>query len=223
MEIDKWTFTLKAYPSLLSLEDCWTPVSVSPGDVAMGALPKPKELLSSLTPVWLNVAVVALLPGATHVHPAWAKKQHLPQWLSRHETCKISGHLAKGGLKPSCEKARDGHGAPERNNLLTRFVSFDVAEQKNPYQMMTKGGTMAGCTWACRRTRLPWLPVRRKLHPKSTKTSYQCFGESCLCAEDFDTYTAFRSAREIRAPKNPNCCKFQLRVKLKVERSIRFL
>ncbi|XP_014112307.1 PREDICTED: uncharacterized protein LOC102107618 [Pseudopodoces humilis] len=105
----------------------------------------------------------------------------------------------------------DGHGAPERNNLLTCFVSFDVAEQKNPYQMMTKGGTMVGCMWACRRTRLPWLPVRRKLHPKSTKTSCQCFGESCLCAEDFDIYTAFWRAREIRAPKNPNCCKFQLR------------
>lgn len=34
----------------------------------------------------------------------------------------------------------DGHGAPERNNLLTYCVSFDFAEQKNPYQMMTKEG-----------------------------------------------------------------------------------
>lgn len=69
-----------------SLQDCWTPVSMSlsPGDMAVGALPKPKELLSILTPAWLSVAVVALLPGATCVHPAWAQKQHLPQRLSRH-------------------------------------------------------------------------------------------------------------------------------------------
>ncbi|XP_040452682.1 overexpressed in colon carcinoma 1 protein isoform X1 [Falco naumanni] len=35
----------------------------------------------------------------------------------------------------------------------------------------------------------------------STKTSHQCFTESCLCAEDFYIYIAFRRAREIRAPK----------------------
>ncbi|CAM9961445.1 unnamed protein product [Bubo scandiacus] len=45
----------------------------------------------------------------------------------------------------------------------------------------------------------------------ATKTSCQCFRESCLCAEDFYIYVAFRRAREIRAPKNLNCCKFQLR------------
>lgn len=33
-----------------------------------------------------------------------------------------------------------GRGVPERNNLLTCFISFDVTEQKNLYQMMTKGG-----------------------------------------------------------------------------------
>ncbi|KAF2982126.1 hypothetical protein EK904_012894, partial [Melospiza melodia maxima] len=43
----------------------------------------------------------------------------------------------------------------------------------------------------------------------SIKSSCQCFGESCLCAEDFDIYTAFQRAGEIRAPKNPNCSKFQ--------------
>ncbi|XP_046764608.1 overexpressed in colon carcinoma 1 protein homolog isoform X1 [Gallus gallus] len=105
-------------------------------------------------------------------------------------------------------------------------------QRKNLYQMMTKGGTMAVCMLVCHRMRLPWFPVRRKLHQKkeintsrskqpeqfSAKTSCQYFRESCLSAEDFYIYVAFQRARQIRAPKNLNCCKFQLRVKLKVQR-----
>ncbi|KAM9026409.1 overexpressed in colon carcinoma 1 protein isoform 1-T1 [Ara ararauna] len=104
-------------------------------------------------------------------------------------------------------------------------------EQKNLYQMMTKGGTTVACMLACHRMQLPWFPVRRKLHQKkeintsrcrqresSTKTSCQFFRESCLCGEDFCIYVAFWRARETTAPKNPNSCKFQLWVKLKVQR-----
>jgi len=54
----------------------------------MGALLKPKELLSILISTWLSVAVAVLLPGATDAHPAWAQKQYLPHWVSWHP-----GHL----------------------------------------------------------------------------------------------------------------------------------
>nr|XP_047908703.1 overexpressed in colon carcinoma 1 protein isoform X3 [Anser cygnoides] len=106
-----------------------------------------------------------------------------------------------------------------------------LPEQKNLYQMMTKGGTTVVCMLVCHQMRLPWFPVRRKLHRKkeintarskqleqsSAKTICQCFSESCLSAEDFCIYIAFQRAKQIRAPKNLNCCKFQLRVKLKVQ------
>lgn len=74
------------------------------------------------------------------------------------------------------------------------------------------------------------LPVQLNLfvpffffEQSSTKTSCQCFRETCLCGEDFYIYVAFRRAREIRAPKNLNCCKFQLRVKLEVQSWMSFL
>ncbi|XP_035418245.1 overexpressed in colon carcinoma 1 protein isoform X2 [Cygnus atratus] len=106
-----------------------------------------------------------------------------------------------------------------------------LPEQKNLYQMMTKGGTTVVCMLVCHQMRLPWYLVRRKLHQKkeintarskqleqsSAKTICQCFSESCLSAEDFYIYIAFQRAKQIRAPKNLNCCKFQLRVKLKVQ------
>ena len=75
----------------------------------MGALPKPKEFLSILISTRWSVAIVALLPRATRVLPAWAQKQHLPQWFSWHLdiwTREISGHLSKWGLKLQSVKAR---------------------------------------------------------------------------------------------------------------------
>ena len=71
-------------------------------DAAMGPLPKPKEFLSVLISTRSSVAIVALLPRATRVHPAWAQKQDLSQWLSWHldiRTREISGHLSKWSLK----------------------------------------------------------------------------------------------------------------------------
>nr|XP_047908768.1 overexpressed in colon carcinoma 1 protein isoform X4 [Anser cygnoides]XP_047908821.1 overexpressed in colon carcinoma 1 protein isoform X4 [Anser cygnoides] len=41
-----------------------------------------------------------------------------------------------------------------------------LPEQKNLYQMMTKGGTTVVCMLVCHQMRLPWFPVRRKLHRK---------------------------------------------------------
>lgn len=84
-------------------------LSVSLGDVSMGALPKPKELLSVLISMRLSVAVAALFSGATCVHPAWAQKQRLLRWLSWHLdvwTWEISGHLSKWGFMLQCLKAR---------------------------------------------------------------------------------------------------------------------
>ncbi|KAK4831457.1 hypothetical protein QYF61_017685, partial [Mycteria americana] len=105
--------------------------------------------------------------------------------------------------------------------VTANWKSLDVGRALEPENTLCKAmkgrglgyeRTMVVCTLACRQTRLPWFPVRRKLHRKSsTKTTCQCFRESCLSAEDFYIYVAFRRAREIRAPKHLNCCKFQLR------------
>lgn len=57
----------------------------------------------------------------------------------------------------------DGRGVSERNNLLMCFVSFDVTEQKNPYQMMTKGGRCStGAGFICNRLQRILLP---DVHP----------------------------------------------------------
>nr|XP_047908628.1 overexpressed in colon carcinoma 1 protein isoform X2 [Anser cygnoides] len=139
-----------------------------------------------------------------------------------------------GGLREDWILLRalpDGDRISERSCMLMCSISFGVTEQKNLYQMMTKGGTTVVCMLVCHQMRLPWFPVRRKLHRKkeintarskqleqsSAKTICQCFSESCLSAEDFCIYIAFQRAKQIRAPKNLNCCKFQLRVKLKVQ------
>lgn len=70
--------------------------------VAMGALPKPKELLPILISTHSSVAVAALLPGATCVHLARARKQHLPQRLGwEFEHVKLVDAFQNGALSYS--------------------------------------------------------------------------------------------------------------------------
>nr|XP_047908551.1 overexpressed in colon carcinoma 1 protein isoform X1 [Anser cygnoides] len=179
----------------------------------------------------------ALSPPRLRPPPAASRRRSAPHRSAPHRSGRrpwaaaTPRPAARAGEVPQGLLKMYGDRISERSCMLMCSISFGVTEQKNLYQMMTKGGTTVVCMLVCHQMRLPWFPVRRKLHRKkeintarskqleqsSAKTICQCFSESCLSAEDFCIYIAFQRAKQIRAPKNLNCCKFQLRVKLKVQ------
>lgn len=85
-------------------------LSVSLGDVAVGPVPKPKELLS--VPVSTRSVKCCCCSSAPQSHPcspsvgAGAAPAAVPCWHLDIWTSEISGHLSKWGLQLQCVKAR---------------------------------------------------------------------------------------------------------------------
>lgn len=115
---------------------------------------------------------------------------------------------------------RSAKGPPSSTSLCA-CVSASHRLQISQLLMTTKFSVLCSVTvllYQCGFSRLSKFVPFFCFEQPSTKTSCQCFRESCLCGEDFYIYVAFWRARETTAPKNLNSCKFQLRVKLKVQR-----